>query len=106
GVPSAASVRGDAVAALGYVANWRFIAAHRGYFTQFGPPSPVLHTWSLAIEEQFYLLWPLLVLPVVRRFGARGVRNVAVVGAVVSAGACAFLAARGGGPARGYSGGG
>jgi peptidoglycan/LPS O-acetylase OafA/YrhL len=61
GVPSVVSVRGDAVAALGYVANWRFIAAHRGYFTQYGPPSAVLHTWSLAIEEQFYLAFPMLV---------------------------------------------
>jgi peptidoglycan/LPS O-acetylase OafA/YrhL len=54
------SLRNDAIATLGYVANWRFVASHQGYFDRFGPQSPLLHTWSLAVEEQFYLLWPLL----------------------------------------------
>ncbi len=55
-------VRGDAFATLGYVANWRFIFGGDSYFEQFAAPSPLKHMWSLAIEEQFYLLWPLLVL--------------------------------------------
>jgi peptidoglycan/LPS O-acetylase OafA/YrhL len=51
----------DAAATLGYVANWHFIAADAGYFVD---NSPLLHTWTLAIEEQFYLVWPLVVLGV------------------------------------------
>ncbi|MHB8219576.1 MAG: acyltransferase family protein [Acidimicrobiales bacterium] len=53
-----------AVATVFYSANWFFIGHHANYFTALGPPSPLLHTWSLAIEEQFYLIWPLVVLAV------------------------------------------
>ncbi len=53
-------IRFDTLATLGYVANWRSIAAHQSYFDLFTAPSPLQHTWSLAIEEQFYLVWPLL----------------------------------------------
>ena len=50
-----------AVAASGvYVTNWWLIAQHSSYFAQFGPPSPLGHLWSLAVEEQFYLIWPWL----------------------------------------------
>ena len=55
-------LRWDLLSALSYVANWRFIAAGQSYFAQFAAPSPVRHLWSLAIEEQFYLLWPLICL--------------------------------------------
>ena len=55
------SIRLDVVASLLYVANWRFAASHQGYFSSSQSPSPVLHLWSLGVEEQFYLLWPLLV---------------------------------------------
>ena len=54
-------LRGDALAAIGYVANWRMIDRGDGYFAQTASPSPLQHTWSLGIEEQFYVLWPLLV---------------------------------------------
>jgi peptidoglycan/LPS O-acetylase OafA/YrhL len=53
-------IRGDALATIAYVANWRAIYAGQSYFELFTSPSPLQHTWSLAIEEQFYLLWPLL----------------------------------------------
>jgi peptidoglycan/LPS O-acetylase OafA/YrhL len=54
-------LRGDAFAALGYVANWRMIYRGGDYFAQTAGPSPLQHTWSLGIEEQFYWLWPLIV---------------------------------------------
>jgi peptidoglycan/LPS O-acetylase OafA/YrhL len=62
-----ASLRGDVLAALGYVANWRFILAGQSYGDLFAAPSPVLHFWSLAIEEQLYVVFPVLVLVVGRR---------------------------------------
>jgi peptidoglycan/LPS O-acetylase OafA/YrhL len=59
-------LRGDVLGALGYVANWRFIFDGRAYGELFAQPSPVLHFWSLAIEEQFYLLFPLVLLAAFR----------------------------------------
>jgi peptidoglycan/LPS O-acetylase OafA/YrhL len=55
-----ALLRGDALAALAYAANWRMIYRGDDYFAQTAAPSPLQHTWSLGIEEQFYLLWPLV----------------------------------------------
>jgi peptidoglycan/LPS O-acetylase OafA/YrhL len=54
------NLAGDVLASLGYVANWRFLLAHQSYADIFGAASPVAHFWSLAIEEQFYLLLPLV----------------------------------------------
>ena len=53
-------IRGDSLATLGYAANWRAVYAHGDYWAIFRTPSPLNHTWSLAIEEQFYVIWPLL----------------------------------------------
>lgn len=53
------SVGLDALWSLLYVGNWRFIATS-SYFADDGLASPLQHVWSLAVEEQFYLLWPLL----------------------------------------------
>ena len=61
-------IRGDAFATLGYVANWHQVFAHQSYFALFTAPSPLNHTWSLAIEEQFYVIWPLLFVALLARF--------------------------------------
>ena len=55
--------------ALVYVTNWQFISAGGGYWAIFTSPSPFDHLWSLAIEEQFYVLWPLIVIPILGRRG-------------------------------------
>ena len=77
GLIDLSGLRGDAIATLLYVNNWHLIFAHQSYFAQFSTPSPLQHTWSLAIEEQFYLVWPLLLL-VLLRYGRRSWRRVGV----------------------------
>lgn len=87
------SLREDALATLFYVANWRFIFSGQSYFDEFSQPSPLRHTWSLAIEEQFYLLWPLLVLGalVLARGRARLLAALAVIGISGSVAAMSLL---------------
>jgi peptidoglycan/LPS O-acetylase OafA/YrhL len=62
-------IRGDALASLFYFANWHFIYAHISYFEQFGRPSLFTHLWSLSVEEQFYLFWPLIFAAGMKLFG-------------------------------------
>src|SRR5699024_2557398 len=54
-------LRTDGLAALGFVSNWRLIGGGQSYFDASSEASPLRHTWSLAVEEQFYVLWPLLI---------------------------------------------
>jgi peptidoglycan/LPS O-acetylase OafA/YrhL len=54
------ALRGDALASLAYFANWHFIFSGQSYFEQFQRPSLFTHLWSLSVEEQFYLFWPLV----------------------------------------------
>ena len=60
------NLRGDAIATLFYVANWRFISQGESYFSFNGDPSPFRHIWTLAIEEQFYLIFPILLIALIR----------------------------------------
>jgi peptidoglycan/LPS O-acetylase OafA/YrhL len=66
--------------AVTYTTNWvNILVPGQGYWDTFADPDPLEHLWSLAIEEQFYVIWPLVVLLVGRRSGRRGVTRVALV---------------------------
>jgi peptidoglycan/LPS O-acetylase OafA/YrhL len=98
-------VRWDALAALAYVANWRMVYRGGDYFATTAPPSPLQHTWSLGIEEQFYILWPLVVLLALRTGRSRPVLLIScLAGAVSSAVVCALVYHPHGDPGRVYYG--
>ena len=98
-------IRLDALAALAYVANWRMLAAGGGYFDRLALPSPLQHTWSLGIVEQFYLLWPLVVVLALRlRRGLAVLLAVAAGGAAASAVVMAVRYVPGADPSRVYYG--
>jgi peptidoglycan/LPS O-acetylase OafA/YrhL len=99
-------LRGDALATIGYVANWRPLFSGQSYFDQFSVPSPLRHTWSLAIEEQWYAVWPLLLLVLLRlrRCSLRSLLAVSLVMAACSAFLMGWLYHPGADPSRVYYG--
>lgn len=102
--------RADAFSVLAYVSNWHFVAVSSNYFSSTAAPSLLTHTWSLAIEEQFYLVWPLALWGVSALARRRGMRPAAAVlalsatGAVASAAWMAYLYRAGASPSRLYYG--
>lgn len=116
GVLSTTHLFSDALASIFYVANWHLAAEHASYFSAYQAQSPLLHTWTLAIEEQFYVLWPLVILavagsgPVARRLGTRSRKlgallSLSVAGALASAAWMAHLVPAGDAdPSRAYYG--
>jgi peptidoglycan/LPS O-acetylase OafA/YrhL len=80
-----ARTRADALSALVYLTNWRQIIASHSYFNQFGRPSLLQHFWSLAVEEQFYLFWPLMLIA-----GLRWLRRGRTIAATAVLAGCSF----------------
>ncbi len=64
--------------------NWLLVARHQDYFETVGRPPLLQHTWSLAVELQFYLIWPIILLTVLKYFGKKNIARIALIIAMVS----------------------
>lgn len=82
---------GDGASALGWFANWRFILTERSYADIFGTPSPFRHFWSLAVEEQMYVVLPLVLIVATRRRIRRSVLAVILMAGIAGSTAASFL---------------
>jgi peptidoglycan/LPS O-acetylase OafA/YrhL len=99
------SLRGDGLSTLFYFSNWHQILTGQSYFAQVSAPSPLLHTWTLAIEEQFYIVWPLAVIGILKLTRSpRVLLVVTVLGVLASATEMALLFHPGMDPSRIYYG--
>lgn len=100
-----ATLWGDLAATLLYVSNWWLIFHRISYFLRFGPPSPLGHLWSLAVEEQFYVVWPLLLALGLRRVQQKwALAGLILAAAAASAADMALLYHPGMDPSRVYYG--
>ncbi|PGM52246.1 acyltransferase family protein [Bacillus sp. AFS053548] len=99
------NLKQDSIAAIFYYSNWWYIFHHLSYFESFANPSILNHFWSLAVEEQFYIIWPILTI-----LGLKYIKNkdrlflYTLVGAIVSALLMAILFHPGSDPSRVYYG--
>jgi peptidoglycan/LPS O-acetylase OafA/YrhL/lysophospholipase L1-like esterase len=89
------NLRGAVGGAAGYYSNWYLILTHESYFSRFAPAQPLDHLWSLAVEEQFYLIWPwLLLLGIVAiRHRPKAVPWLALPTLMLAAGSAALMLA-------------
>ena len=99
-----AGLRSDTLAAGGYITNWYLIFENQSYFESLGRPSALQHLWSLAVEEQYYLAWPILFAGMMRLWRPRVVLAITLCGALASALLMAFLFNPGTDPSRIYYG--
>lgn len=74
--------------------NWFLVARHQDYFEAIGRPPLLQHTWSLAVELQFYLIWPIILLTILKYFGKRNIAKIALVIAMVSGISLFFVSLR------------
>src|ERR1700746_238126 len=81
---SLAKTRGDAVSSLLYYTNWHLILANHSYFVRMSNPSLLQHLWSLAVEEQFYVIWTLLLVPGLVLLGRRRLPYAVIAGIAAS----------------------
>ena len=95
---AARRTRSDVVPALFYFSNWWQIFSEQSYFEMSGRPALLQHLWSLAIEEQFYIVWPVLLLLVLRHVGQRALFFIAAALALLSSGWMIYLSVRHGYP--------
>lgn len=101
----ATTLKGDASSSIMYVSNWWFIFHKLSYFNSFGLPSPLKNLWSLAIEEQFYIVWPIVLITGLKFFKKRAkFSNIVFIAALCSAVLMAILYKPGEDPSRVYYG--
>lgn len=70
--------------------NWALVARQQDYFESIGRPPLLQHTWSLAVEAQFYLIWPLVLLAVLKYFGKKNV-SIAALAIAIASGVALFI---------------
>ena len=98
------ALRGNAVAGFFYVSNWYQIFHSQSYFESLGRPSLLQHLWSLGVEEQFYLVWPVLFSLVLARIKPRYAFTLVLAGAIASSALMAYKFDPGSDPSRIYYG--
>ncbi|MGE8205539.1 acyltransferase family protein [Heyndrickxia sp. NPDC080065] len=99
------TIRGDAISSIFYTSNWWFIFHKLSYFDSFGSPSPLKNLWSLAIEEQFYIVWPIVLIMGFYFLKKRSKFSfIVLIGVLVSAITMALLYEPGKDPSRVYYG--
>jgi peptidoglycan/LPS O-acetylase OafA/YrhL len=97
---------GAIVSTLTYSANWYEVFSGVSYFEQYANPSPLVHVWSFAIEEQFYLFAPFFLIACLKVFRSRALRAIAIISAIGAVASAVWMSVlyTGGDPSRVYYG--